>query len=89
MKIIEGFKLRKLGNEYIVVGEGLGQVNFNKMIALNSSASYLWQEVEGREFDTKDLVELLLAKYDVDEETASKDAAALAKAWVESGIVAE
>ena len=35
MKIKEGFILRSICGEYIVVGEGLAQVNFNKMLSLN------------------------------------------------------
>lgn len=89
MKTIEGFILRKLGREYVIVGEGLAQVNFNKMIALNDSAAYLWQSVEGKDFTVAELVDLLLEKYEVEREVAESDAAALAKAWVEAGIVSE
>ena len=56
MKIIDGFRLRKLGKEYIVVGEGLAQVNFNKMVSLNGTAAYLWESVEGRDFTVADLL---------------------------------
>ena len=89
MKIIEGFRLRKLGKEHIVVGEGLAQVNFNKVISLNSSAAYLWESVEGKDFSVEDLVSLLLDKYEVEEDIARRDAAALAKAWLEAGVIAE
>ena len=89
MKIIEGFRLRKLGKEQIVVGEGLAQVNFNKMISLNSSAAYLWESVEGKDFSVEDLVSLLLDKYEVEEDIARRDAEALAKAWLEAGVIAE
>lgn len=89
MKIIEGFRLRKLGKEHIVVGEGLGQVNFNKMISLNESAAYLWESVEGKDFSVEDLVSLLLDRYDVEEAVALKDARALASAWVDAGVVSE
>jgi hypothetical protein len=89
MKIIEGFRLRKLGKEHIVVGEGLAQVNFNKMISLNSSAAYLWESVEGKDFSVEDLVSLLLDKYEVEEDIARRDAEALAKAWLEAGVIAE
>ena len=89
MKIIEGFRLRKLGKEHIVVGEGLAQVNFNKMVSLNSSAAYLWESVEGRDFTVADLTALLLDKYEVEEEIAARDAEALAKAWIEAGVVSE
>lgn len=41
MRTIEGFKLRKLGNEYILVGESMALINFNKMITLNETAGFL------------------------------------------------
>ena len=47
MKIKEGFILRKICGEYVVVGEGLAQVNFNKMLSLNASAAYLWEQFQG------------------------------------------
>ena len=89
MVIKDGFKLRRIGNDSIVVGEGIQRINFNKMIALNSSASYLWESVEGKDFSVDDLKNLLLEKYDVKEDVAARDAAALAKSWIEAGIVAE
>ena len=49
MKIKEGFILRKICGEYVVVGEGLAQVNFNKMLSLNASAAYLWEQFQGKE----------------------------------------
>ena len=89
MKIIDGFRLRTLGEEYIVVGEGLGQVDFNKMISLNASAAYLWESVEGKEFSVADLTQLLLDRYEVEEAVAAADAAKLARAWLEAGIISE
>ena len=89
MKTVPGFTLRALAGEYILVGESLAQVNFNKMIALNSSAAYLWQEIDGKEFTPDDLKKLLLDKYEVDEQTAAKDSEAIAKSWIEAGVVTE
>lgn len=42
MKAIKGFKLRPLGDEYILVGESVDLINFNKMITMNETAAYLW-----------------------------------------------
>lgn len=86
MRLKEGFRLRNLCREYIVVAEGLQQVNFNKMIALNATAAYLWQKVEGKEFTLQDLADLLTAEYEVDAETALKDSEAIAQKWMEAGI---
>ena len=55
MKIKEGFILRQICGEYVVVGEGLAQVNFNKMLSLNESAAYLWQEVSDKEFTKEEV----------------------------------
>lgn len=89
MRIIDGFVLRPLGDEFIITGEGPAQVNFNKMISLNHTAAYLWRSVEGKDFSEEDLSALLLNEYEVDEATASKDARAIARKWVEIGLVAE
>ncbi len=86
MKIKEGFVLRSIGDNYMVVGEGLAQIDFNKIISLNSTAAYLWKAVQGKEFTVQDLKDLLLEEYDVDEATALKDASALAEKWAEAGL---
>ena len=87
MKIKEGFILRSICGEYIVVGEGLAQVNFNKMLSLNESAAYLWKEVTGKEFSLDDLVQLLLDQYEVTPEQARQDVEKLTATWIQEGVV--
>lgn len=87
MKIIDGFRLREVIGQSIVIGEGVNQVDFNKLVTLNDSAAYLWKAVEGKEFEVETLASLLIEKYGIDEELATKDAAALAAQWKETGLV--
>ena len=88
MKVVEGFKLRSLLGENIIVAEGFSQVNFNKMISLNETAAYLWKAVSAMpQFSEDDLKDLLLEEYEVDEATAAADSAAIAAKWKEIGIV--
>ena len=87
MKIKEGFILRTICGEHVVVGEGLAQVNFNKMLSLNSSAAYLWESVTGKEFTVEDLTNLLTEKYDVSADKAAEDAAKVAEIWIREGVV--
>jgi len=87
MRIIDGFKLRTLGREYIVIGEGTEQVNFNKMVSLNETAAFLWNELVGKDFEVKDMVSSLLDKYEVEEAVAKADCEKLAEAWKEAGLV--
>ena len=89
MRLKEGFILRSICGEYVVVGEGLSQVNFNKMLSLNESAAYLWKEAEGRDFTEGDLVQLLLDKYDVSQELAASDVRKLLETWISEGVVTE
>lgn len=82
MKVIPGFALRPLGNEYLLIAESVDLVNFNAMITLNESAAYLWRNVADKEsFDVDTLTELLLAEYDVAPEQARKDALATIESW--------
>lgn len=87
MKIIDGFRLRDVMGQATVIGEGAGQVNFNKLITLNETAAYLWRSVEGKEFDEAMLAELLIEKYGIDKDLAASDAASIAGRWIEIGIV--
>ena len=89
MKINEGFELREMCGEHIIIATGMANIDFSKVISLNESAAYLWREVEGKEFTPETLAALLTAKYDVDPATAEADAAALAQGWVEAGIAAQ
>ena len=52
--------MRTIAGESVVVGEGMAQINFNKLISLNSSAALLWQSIEGKEFTVEDLCNTLL-----------------------------
>lgn len=81
--------MRSLGKEFIIVGEGVAQINFNKMISLNPTAAYLWEEVFGKEFTSADLVRLLLDKYEVTEEVAAADVDNLIDAWFKAGLIEE
>lgn len=89
MKIIKGFKLRPLGDEFILVGESIELINFNKMITMNESAAFLWKQVEdGHDFDVDELVQLLLGEYEVSEQQARTDAQQTIQAWKNAGIIA-
>ena len=86
MKIKEGFVLRTICGQNVVSGEGTSQVNFSKLVSLNETAAYLFKAVQGREFTAETLANLLLDEYEVDRETALKDAESLCSQWKEIGI---
>lgn len=86
MKIKEGFVLREMCGEKIVTGEGFEHIDFNKLISLNSTAAYLWEELSGKEFTVEDMACLLVKHYEIDMNLALKDSANLCKAWADAGV---
>lgn len=87
MRIIGGFILRDIMGQATIIGEGVKQVDFNKLITLNDSAAYLWRCVEKTDFDVSTLANLLVDKYGIDQTIAEKDAQTIANLWIEVGIV--
>lgn len=86
MKIKDGFVLREMCGEHIVAAEGLQNINFNKLISLNSTAAFLWKGLIGKDFTTEQMAQLLVDEYGIDMELAMTDSGNLMKSWAEAGI---
>lgn len=68
MKLKDGFILREVAGEQVVIPTG-DALDLNMMITLNESGAFLWKQLEQE--NTEDgMVSALLAEYDVDEATA-------------------
>lgn len=87
MKIKEGFKLRNVCGSNVIIAQGLEHINFSKIINLNDSAAWLWQQIEGREFTVELLSDLLMEHYEVDRDIAVRDAKELTDSWIAAGMV--
>ncbi len=87
MRIKEGFQLRTICGENIIVATGFKNIDFSKIISLNESATLLWKGLLDRDFEVEDMVKLLTDEYEVDEATARKDAEAVVKQWQEIGLI--
>ncbi len=79
MKINEAYKVREMAGEHVVIMQGRYGADMTRVISLNESSLYLWDALQGREFEVEDAAALLIERYGIDSETASRDAAA----WVE------
>lgn len=88
MKVKNGFNLREVCGEHIIVAEGDENIDFSNIISMNESSAYLWEEVQKMDtFTVDNLVELICNQYEIDETTARKDAIALAAQWGTAGII--
>ena len=88
MRIKQGFVLREVCGENVIVGEGLRAVNFGKLLALNESAAWLWKQAqEMGDFTVEALAERLCEEYDVTPDEARTDVAAIIAEWQNAGVV--
>lgn len=86
MRIKPGFNIRQMCGESIIVAQGLANIDFSKIISLNESAAYLWDAVKEQDFTPELMAELLQKEYDIDADTALRDAKELANAWRDAGL---
>ena len=69
MKIKEGFILRQVAGENVVIPAG-ENLDTNMMITLNDSGAFLWNQLQ-QEITVDELVDKVVAEYpDVDRSTA-------------------
>mgnify|MGYP003295269670 CR=1 FL=1 len=88
MKKKPGFALRSVCGEQFLIAEGLSNIDFSKLIALNESSAYLWNAIdEGEEFTIDSLTALILEEYEVEENTARNDVKALVASMLEAGVI--
>jgi hypothetical protein len=86
MKIKSGFLLREVAGSYVVVATGALTKEFNGIIKLNETGSFLWKKLsEGSDVDG--LVSALTADYDVSKEDAKADAEGFVAMLAEAGIL--
>ena len=61
MRIKEGFELREICGEHVILSHGMDNIDFSKIISLNETAAFLWKQAVGKEAISEDgLVSSLL-----------------------------
>lgn len=88
MRIKKGLELQNVCGEHIVIPAGEENMDFSRIISLNPTAAYLWENVADKEnFTVEDMAQLLLNEYDVEESVALEDCKLIAECWNEMGLV--
>lgn len=72
MQIKTGFMLRDIAGQSVVVPLGARVVEFNGIMTLSESGALLWRKLE-KNSSIDEMIELLLAEYDIDKDTAQRD----------------
>ena len=71
MKIDSTYTLHKVAGENIILLQG---EQHNKVISLNSTSIYLWEQLQGKNFTEEEVTALLTKNFDVDASQAAHDA---------------
>ena len=87
MRIKNGFELREICGENVILSHGMDNIDFSKIISLNDTAAFLWKKASGKDFDEDKLVAALLETYDVEENTARQDVRQVIAKWKEIGLL--
>ena len=93
MKVKNGFNLRTICGEYIIVAEGKENIDFSNIISMNESSALLWNEIQDKDFTAETLAKILTDNYQLDDTTplpysqALADAEKLINEWEKIGII--
>lgn len=87
MKIKKDFTLRTMMGQNVILAEGMNADSFGKLITLNDTAAYLWEQLYGKEFNTTDAAGLLVKKYGIDPQQALADATYILDKMTSKGLM--
>ena len=86
MKIKDGFILKEVAGENVVIPTGSNLVDFNAMMTLNETGVFLWQRLE-QDTTIDKLVDAVCAEYDIDRDTATEDIKDFVQSLEVNGII--
>lgn len=88
MRIKDGFVLRDVAGQAVVIATGEASRSFHGMVKLNSTGKLIWEGIaQGR--SEQEIADSLVAAYEVAPEQAQADVAAFAARMQEAGFLAE
>ena len=86
MKIKEGYLLRNIAGESVVVPMGKAILEFNGLIRVNETGAFLW-ELLREDCDSQKLVDAVVSEYEIDAESARGDIDSFIETLREGGIL--
>ena len=88
MRIKNGFVLRQVCGKNVIVGEGLEAIDFGKLLSLNETAAWLWNEAQSQgDFTVESLADKLCEEYDVAPDAARQDVTGIIAEWSNLNVV--
>ena len=88
MKICSGYVLRKVMDIYVVLGISSDTYVPNQIMSVNETGAFLWHLLE-EGAEKKELVDRLVAEFEIDAETAAADVDVFLDQLREKALIAE
>ena len=89
MQIKKDFTIQKVGSSFVAVAVGESSKNFHGMIRLNETGAFLWNLMAEKNCSENDLVDAILAEYEVDRETVVADVRRIVTELADNNIFIE
>ena len=86
MKARDGFVLRNIMDDHILVPVGSRIKDFRGSIVMNDLAAFLWGKLQ-ESVTEEELIDAILNEYDIDEATAKRDLTALLQKLRDFGVL--
>ncbi|MBR7009348.1 MAG: PqqD family protein [Oscillospiraceae bacterium] len=86
MKLKHEFVVREIAGETLLVPVGTATLSLNGMLVLNECGKYLWDRIPDAGSE-EDLINALLAEYEVNRQTAAQDVAEFLESLRKLGII--
>ena len=88
MKLVEGFCIRKILDETVIIPTGKAAHCLSGLISVNDTGEFLFELLQ-TEQTMESLVAALLEEFEVEKETAEADVEAFVKVLIENGMLEE
>lgn len=86
MRLVAGFQLRTIGNEYLAVPTGPAAARFNGLLMLNETGAFLVRHLQ-EDRTRRELLALLRAEYEAPDALLERDLDAFLAQFREAGLL--
>ena len=86
MKINEGFMLREVAGNFVVVPVGKASLEFKGLINLNGVGAFIWECLE-KETTMEEVIDKVIKEYNIDNELATRDVSNFINKLVEAKLL--
>lgn len=89
MKLQSNIKIRDIAGERLIVLHCEKGLDLTRVVEMNGTAEWLWNELQGTEFTEGGAAEILAQQYGIGEEQALADARKWIGGLAKAGLIAE